>query len=105
MDFFLGIKYNLKGVGLGLRTPKLLWLGILRFLVILLLTILLSGLILFWHNEILSLIWKMPETGWLLYVWKIVSWLLSLFLACVSMILSYIIAQLLFCVFIMDYMS
>jgi CysZ protein len=105
MEFFSGIKYNIKGFSLALKTPSLLILGLLRFVVVFLLSLFLSGLILYWHDEILTLIWKAPEGGWLIYVWNILSWLLSLFLAGIAMLLSYLIAQLFFGVFIMDYMS
>ena len=105
MSLYYGIKYNLKGLVLGLKTPKLLMLGILRFVIVLMLTFLLSGLVLYWHDEILSLIWKMPESGWLVYVWEAVSWILSNVLAAISMVMAYLVSQLLFCVFIMDYMS
>ena len=47
----------------------------------------------------------MPESGWLIYLWKAVSWILSIFLAAISMVMAYLLSQLLFCVFIMDYMS
>jgi len=105
MNLYDGIKYNIKGLVMALKTPKLLMLGILRFLIILFFTLVLSGLVLYWHDEILLMIWKMPETGWLIFIWKAVSWLLSIFLAGIAMVLSYLIAQLFFCVFIMDYMS
>lgn len=105
MTFLDGIIYNLKGVALSLKTPKLLFLGILRFLVVLLFTIILSGMILIWHEQILSMIWMKPESGWIIYLWQVVSWILSLVLAAVSMVISYLIAQLFFCVFIMDLMS
>ena len=105
MTIYDGIKYNLKGVLLSFRTPKLMILGLLRFFIVLLFTLILSGLILFWHEQILAMIWKMPESGWLIYLWKLTSWLLSLFLAGVSMVVAYLSAQLFFCVFIMDYMS
>ena len=105
MDLYDGIKYNMKGVWLALKTPKLLMLGVLRFFIVLLFTLVLSGSVLYWHDEILLTIWKTPEPGWLVYVWNVVSWLLSIFLAAVAMVLSYLIAQLFFCVFIMDYMS
>ncbi len=105
MNVFLGMQYNIKGLFLALKTPKLLWLGILRFFVVLFFTLLLSGLILYWHDAILNLIWDMPESGWLVYVWKTVSWILSFFLSAVAMVLAYLISQVLFCVFIMDYMS
>jgi CysZ protein len=69
------------------------------------LTLVLSGLVLYWHDEILNLIWKMPESGWLVYLWKAVSWILSIVLAAISMVVAYLASQLLFCVLIMDYMS
>ena len=105
MELYDGIKYNIKGVALSLKTPKLLMLGISRFIIVLFFTLIISGLVLYWHDEILTYIWKMPESGWLIYLWKLVSWILSVFLAGVAMVLSYLIAQLFFCVFIMDYMS
>jgi CysZ protein len=105
MNFFSGIKYNIKGFSLAVKTPSLLMLGLLRFFVVFLLTLLLSGLILYWHDEILAMIWENPGEGWLIYVWNILSWLLSLLLAGIAMVVSYIIAQLFFGVFIMDYMS
>jgi CysZ protein len=105
MDLYRGIQYNLKGVALAFKTPKLLMLGILRFFIVLFFTLLLSGLVLYWHDEILSLIWKMPEAGWLIYLWKAVSWILSILLAAISAVIAYLVAQLFFCVFIMDYMS
>ncbi|MBU8848368.1 MAG: EI24 domain-containing protein, partial [Desulfobacterales bacterium] len=93
------------GLILSLKTPKLLMLGILRFCIVLFLTLVLSGLVLYWHDEILLIIWEMPESGWLIYIWKVVSWILSIFLAGIAMVISYLVAQLFFCVFIMDYMS
>jgi len=105
MNLYHGLKYNIKGLILALKTPKLLMLGILRFVIVVFFTFFLSGLVLYWHDEILTMIWTMPESGIVLYIWKVVSWLLSLFLAGIAMVLSYLIAQLFFCVFIMDYMS
>lgn len=105
MSFYYGIKYNLKGLFLSFKTPKLLMLGILRFCVVLILTFLLSGLVLYFHDDILALLWKMPESGFLIYLWKFVSWLLSVFLAAIAVVLAYLVSQILFCVFIMDYMS
>jgi len=105
MGLFAGIRYNLKGMVMGLKTPSLLILGLLRFAVILALTLVLSGLVLYWHNEILSAVWQMPENPWLVYLWHITSWLLSLILAALAMVMSYLIAQVFFCVFIMDTMS
>jgi CysZ protein len=88
-----------------LRHPALLWLGLLRFVVILILTVLLSGMILLNHDAILSKIWALPESGVLVYLWHLVSWLLSLVLAAVSVVIAYLVAQVCFNVFIMDYMS
>ncbi len=105
MGFFSGIKYNIKGFSLALKTPSLLMLGLLRFFIVFFLSLFLSGLILYWHEQILSMIWTPPQGGWLLYVWNILAWLLSLFLAGIAMLVSYLIAQLFFGVFIMDYMS
>lgn len=105
MGLFAGIQYNLKGMALGLKTPSLLFLGLLRFVVVLALTLVLSGLVLYWHNEILAAVWQMPENSWLVYLWHLVSWLLSLVLAALAMVASYLIAQVFFCVFIMDTMS
>ena len=105
MGFFSGIKYNINGLSLAFKTPSLLMLGLLRFVIVFLLTLFLSGLILYWHDEILTMIWKAPDGGWLIYVWNTVAWLLSLFLAGIAMVISYLIAQLFFGVFIMDYMS
>jgi len=105
MSFIKGIKYNFKGLVMSLRTPQLFVLGVLRFAVVLILAIVSSGLIIFWHDQILSLIWTMPEPGWLFYLWKIVSWILSITLASISIVISYLISQLFFGVFIMDYMS
>ncbi|MBF0111194.1 MAG: EI24 domain-containing protein [Desulfamplus sp.] len=105
MAFIKGVTYNLKGLIMGLTTPKLLWLGLLRVVVVVVLTILSSAIVLMWHQEILNLIWQEPESGWILFVWRVASWILSVFLAAVSAIFSYIVAQLLFAIFVMDYMS
>lgn len=105
MSFFKGILYNFKGLGMGLKTPRLLMLGLLRFFIVGIITMALAGSILVWHREILNMIWAVPESGWLTYLWTALSWLLSIFLAMLSGLVSYIIAQLLFCVFIMDLMS
>lgn len=105
MDLLDGIKYNIRGAILGIKTPKLLFLGLLRFFSILLITFLLLGAVLYWHEEILSVIWKRPESDWLVYLWYAFSFVLYIFLAVVSMMISYLLSQLLFSVFIMDYMS
>ncbi len=105
INLYKGIAFNLKGTVFALKHPKLLMLGLMRFLVVLVLTTLISGLVLYWHESIVNLIWKMPDSGWLLYVWEAVSWMLTLGLLALAMVLSYLAAQILFGVFIMDYMS
>ena len=105
MAVIKGIQYNIKGLFLALKTPSLLILGLLRFFIILALAVAFSGFVLVWHDDILTLIWTMPESGWMIYLWHVVSWLVFFILAAVSMVLAYLMAQVFFCVFIMDYMS
>ncbi|MCD4743820.1 MAG: EI24 domain-containing protein [Desulfobacteraceae bacterium] len=105
MNLLKGIEYNFKGFLMGIKNPTLLFLGILRFVVVIFLAILLSGAVFYFHNQILNLIWEMPESGFFIYLWKIVSWIIAIFLASIAALIAYFIAQFLFCVFIMDYMS
>ena len=105
MSFLSGIIYNLRGLWFGIKTPKLLMLGLVRFLVVIILTIISSGLLLFYHNEILNVIWARPENPWILWLWFILSWVFFLLLMGVAIILSYLISQIMFGVIIMDYMS
>jgi CysZ protein len=105
MSFLKGINYNLRGLGLAFKTPKLLVLGLLRFAVVIIVTIVSASLILVYHQEILTLIWSQPESHWILWLWYLLSWLLSLVLVGVAVILSYLAAQILFAVFVMDLMS
>ena len=100
-----GFTYNLRGLWLGLKTPKLLLLGLLRLAAVVILTIVAAGLILTYHGEILDLMWTRPESPWIAWLWHVVSWLLSLILVGVSALVSYLVAQILFSVIIMDYMS
>jgi len=105
MNLLSGITYNLRGLRLGLKTPKLLVLGLVRFAGVVIITILAASLILVYHEKILHLIWAKPASQWIRWLWYALSWLLSLFLVGLSAILSYLVSQLLFGVFIMDYMS
>lgn len=105
MTLFSGIKYNLKGLWLGVRTPRLLMLGLLRFFVVALLTVGVSGLILAKHADILAMLWQRPESAWIVWAWYLVSWLLSLLLMGIAAVVAYLLAQVLFAVFIMDLMS
>jgi len=105
MNFFNGITYNLRGLWLGIKTPKLLFLGLIRFFLVILITVLSAGLILAYHNDILNLIWVRPESHWVLWLWHVLSWLLSFILVGIAAVLSFLISQILFSVIIMDYMS
>jgi CysZ protein len=105
MNFLSGITYNLRGLRLGIKTPKLLVLGIIRFAAVVIITILAASLILVYHEKILHLLWAKPASQWIFWLWYVLSWLLSLFLVGLSAILSYLVSQILFSVFIMDYMS
>jgi len=105
MNFLSGITYNLRGLWLGLKTPKLLLLGLIRFAAVIIITIISASLILVYHEEILNLIWVKPASQWIVWLWYVLSWLLSLSLVGLSAVLSYLISQILFSVIIMDYMS
>jgi CysZ protein len=105
MTFFKGILYNLKGLWLGLKTPRLLFLGLFRLLAVVVLTVLTAGLVLVYHQELLGLVWSEPQSAWIRWLWYVVSWLLTLFLVGLSTIFAYLISQMMFSVVIMDYMS
>ncbi len=105
MNFFSGIRYNLKGLKLGIKTPKLLLLGISRLAAVILLTIFFTGLLLVYHEQILNAVWARPESLWVVWLWYVCAWLLTLLLAGLAAILSYLLSQILFSVVIMDYMS
>ena len=105
MSLFKGISYNFRGLGMGLRTPKLLLLGLIRIVVVVLLTIVAAGLIFYYRQQIVQLIWSKPESHWIIWLWYVFTWLLSLALVGVSVVLSYLVSQILFSVIIMDQMS
>lgn len=105
MGLVQGIKYNIRGFLLGVKTPKLLLLGLVRLTVVVAVTILSIGLIFAYHQEILNLIWAKPESRWVIWLWHLLSWTLSLLLVVMSSLVSYLISQIFFCVVIMDTMS
>ena len=105
MGFFKGLAYNWRGLQMGLRTPKLLFMGLVRFAAVTLVTVICAGLILAYHEQILAMLWTKPESAWVVWLWHLISWLVSLLLIGISTVLSYIITQILFSVFIMDLMS
>ncbi len=105
MNVFSGIIYNYKGVKLGVKTPRLLALGLVRLLIIVVITVVSAGFVLAYFHEILSLIWSRPESPWVLWLWHLVSWLVALLLLALSVMISFLISQILFSVVIMDAMS
>ena len=105
MEFIQGIKLNLQGTWLGLRTPRLLLLGLLRFAMIMMIFIGAAAFIMAYHQEILEIIWSKPANVWLVWLWYLVSWLMTLLLLGVATVIGYFIAQILFSVVIMDIMS
>jgi CysZ protein len=105
MHLFKGMAYNLKGLKLGLKTPRLLMLGLLRFVILIVFTIVAMVIILSKYQEILNLMWHMPESAWFVWLWHLVSWLLALLLMGISTVVGFLVAQILFSALIMDIMS
>jgi len=105
MNLIKGIKYNIRGLGMGLKTPRLLLLGAIRFVAVIIITIASASLILVYHQAILNFMWSKPESSWVLWLWYLLSWLLSAVLVGLSTVLSYLVSQILFSVLIMDLMS
>jgi CysZ protein len=104
-SIFQGFAYNLKGLKLGLKTPKLLLLGLLRFAVLVIITVVAAAIILAKYQEILNLMWHQPQSAWIAWLWHVVSWLLALLLMGISAVAGFLVAQVLFSALIMDYMS
>ena len=105
MDILQGIRFNFRGLSLGLRTPNLLMLGLVRFLVVLLIGIGAAAVFFAYHQDLLQMIWTKPESLWIQWLWYLASWILSLFLLALTSILGYFFCQIVFCVVIMDHMS
>ena len=105
MDILRGIQLNFRGLLLGLRTPRLLMLGLLRFLAFLVIGVGAAAVFFAYHQDIMQLIWTKPESLWVLWLWYLASWLLSLVLLALTSVLGYFLCQVLFCVVIMDQMS
>lgn len=97
--------YNWRGLGLGLKTPRLLILGLARFVLTVALTVGVAVLVLSHHLEIVEQIWTRPHSVWIVWLWHLVSWGLALVLVAISAVVSYLCAQVLFAVFLMDLMS
>lgn len=105
MNVFRGMVCNFRGLWFALKNPKLFLLGTIRFAVVLLVTILAATLILIYHRPILDLLWEKPGSHWILWLWYLISWLLSLLLVGFSAVLAYLLSQVLFAVVLMDLMS
>lgn len=105
MNLFDGLAYNYRGLKLAVKTPSLLFWGLIRFLIIMIITVVAAGFILANYQEILNMIWVQPESSWIAWLWHLVSWLLALLLIGISALVSFVISQLLFSVVIMDTMS
>jgi CysZ protein len=105
MGFLNGLLFNLRGLRFGLKTGKLLFWGLVRFALLVLIMSVLAGLILAYHQDIMSLLWAKPESRWLIWLWHLVSWLASLFLIGLSAIVSFIISQVFFSALVMDHMA
>jgi CysZ protein len=103
--FFQGIAYNLRGLRMGLRTPPLLMLGLVRFVLLVVFTIAAAALVLFKYQDILNLMWQQPQSVWIVWLWHVLSWLVALVLLGISVVVGFLAAQVLFSVFIMDLMS
>jgi CysZ protein len=105
MAFIQGVRLNLQGLLLGLRTPRLLLLGLLRFVVILLVFLGAATFFFAYQQDIIQLVWAKPASAWVIWLWYLVSWLISLLLLGVTTVIGYFMAQILFSVVIMDTMS
>jgi CysZ protein len=103
--FIKGIRYNFKGLVLGLKTPVLLFLGLVRLVGVILLTVAAAAALLAYHQDILNQIWIRPDSAWIVWLWYLLSWGLTLVLVGAAAVVSYLVCQILFSVFIMDRMS
>ena len=104
-NFLDGIIYNIRGLKLGIKTWKLLLLALLRFFILIAFTIALATLAFQYHGRLMDLIWTKPQSMWVVWIWHFVSFIITMFLIGISTVLSYVISQIFFSVFIMDYMS
>lgn len=100
-----GISYNFKGVKLGLKTPKLLFLGFIRFLLTGILAIVSLIVVLQFYQDVFSLIWNKPESQWIVWLWYFLSWVVGVLLFGMAAMVSYIAGQIVFGIWIMDMMA
>ena len=105
MNFFSGLSYNIKGLKLGLKTPRLLMLGVIRFILIALL-VFIAGVVVFkYSKDIFTMLWQRPDSMWLVWLWYLLSWIVGLLLFGMGAIIAYLVGQIAFAVFIMDRMA
>lgn len=90
---------------MGLTSGVLLFWGMIRFVLFIVITVLIAAIILSYRFELTELLWVKPASPWVLWLWHVVSWLVSLFLVVFSALLSFLASQILFSAIIMDYMS
>jgi CysZ protein len=90
MELVHGFLYTLRGLRVGVTTGRLLFWGLVRFVLLIAVTVALTGLILAYHTTMMELLWSKPQRAWIAWLWHL---------------LSYLISQILFSVVIMDHMS
>jgi CysZ protein len=105
MGFIQGILYNLRGLKIGLTSGRLLFWGMIRFGLIVLITVFLAVAILSYRAELTEFLWMKPGSPWVLWLWHLLSWTVSLVLFALSAILSFLVSQILFSAILMDHMS
>ncbi|PKN28663.1 MAG: hypothetical protein CVU64_12100 [Deltaproteobacteria bacterium HGW-Deltaproteobacteria-21] len=105
MEILQGLRYNLRGLRIGLTSGRLLFWGMIRFVLVLLITIGLAGIVLAYRVELTELLWSKPSTLWTIWLWHVLSWLVSLLLIGFSALFSFLVSQILFSAVIMDHMS
>lgn len=105
MGLLQGLLYNLKGLRLGFTTGRLLFWGLLRFVLTLVIMLVLAGVVLAYQERIMDLVWIKPQSPWISWLWHLLSWLVTLLLIALSAIFSFLLSQILFSVLIMEHMS
>jgi CysZ protein len=105
MLFISGLRYNLKGLQLGIKTPRLLGLGLLRFLAIIVLTGVAAVIVFAYYQEIVDRIWSRPQSVWWVWLWYVFAWLFAALLFGMAAVIAFLLGQILFSAVIMDSMS
>jgi len=105
MEIVQGLRYNLRGLRIGMTSGRLLFWGMVRFALVLLITIGLAGIVLAYQPELTELLWKKPTSIWTAWLWHVFSWLVSMLLIGFSTFFSFLVSQILFSAVIMDHMS